>query len=798
MNRARDGWIDWLSRQRFSAWESFREPYEGSGRIRRHPWRPETLSPTFQTSWVKEGLDRAPAPYLEPRRGDPRSGWLYDRLIEDATGAWRTANRLDCADFGNRSLYCAIGAFGVEERPDLSRLVKVCGPRKRDIPLSPPHYDLPGGHAYRAIDAARLLLYGCSYRAGGRMRTLLFRDLPIQRQRRVAGAAIVVTTVENGEVRITMIDFAPRDPDLCLACRVFVAEDLGGPPLDGLEIHHLLVNSRGSWTVSDAPDGALLEDREDGTGLRLFSPGFGARGDAGLLGAEPERAWQRFHLPLRLTAVDPSGARTGWSLLVPRIAGGDPDSERAEQAAPVFDPRRALEATRLFWADWSSRVAFGCDRPVLADLVDGLPVLLKTHEGDRGFHLGTTYQRHTHCWSRDNYLMQRGLLAGGRLEEAEGNLRGFRACWSASGIACGYHVFSGANWIPRPTPEICSYLVLMARDVELWTGAPPPAETWEMIADCADALTLNSRGLVGFDGDEIWFWELDPRLFADADGRSLRDPAILAEFCVLDNCWLAAAALSYAERAARRREAAAHAERWAGVRRRLEQSMERELWDPLRGVYTAFLFPDGRRYGGALTSGYCTPAFFGVPERRPGSYRAMARECLSSLMSPEGVVKGNPDTEVYAGMTPALLLHALGSAGARSEGDRYLRDLVRSLPSSGGTWEYSLVDLPYTGTDKRRGGDSGVLLAALLDYLVGFRPDWAGFTVRPHVPASCRRISVAGLRARGRRVDVEADRRGARVFLDGRLAARVSAGGRLAWDAATGTTDVAAEGGDRS
>ena len=35
------------------------------------------------------------------------------------------------------------------------------------------------------------------------------------------------------------------------------------------------------------------------------------------------------------------------------------------------------------------------------------------------------------------------------------------------------------------------------------------------------------------------------------------------------------------------------------------------------------------------------------------------------------------------------------------------------LPSSGGIWEYTVVECPVTNTDKRRAGDSGVLLAAL-------------------------------------------------------------------------------------
>jgi hypothetical protein len=98
-----------------------------------------------------------------------------------------------------------------------------------------------------------------------------------------------------------------------------------------------------------------------------------------------------------------------------------------------------------------------------------------------------------------------------------------------------------------------------------------------------------------------------------------------------------------------------------------------------------------------------------------------------------------------------------------------------------------VVDMPYTGTDKRRGGDSGVLLAAVIDYLVGVRPCWTGFTVRPHVPRTCRRISVAGLRLPGGRLDVEAGRWGSRVSYRGCELARLLPGAGLAWDAASGS-----------
>jgi hypothetical protein len=98
------------------------------------------------------------------------------------------------------------------------------------------------------------------------------------------------------------------------------------------------------------------------------------------------------------------------------------------------------------------------------------------------------------------------------------------------------------------------------------------------------------------------------------------------------------------------------------------------------------------------------------------------------------------------------------------------------MPSSGGIWEYTVVECPVTDMDKRRGGDSGVLLAALLHYLFGFVATAQGFCISPHLPSFCRHMQLTGLVYRGIGLSLSADETGTQVTRDGRPWLTIPAG----------------------
>ena len=754
-NTQTEKWISLLRNIHYSSWESVVIPYGGKGKILRIP----KISTLPAGTTIQEWKDRwVNAPYLE---GLSHTG--LDRLIKDKRGNWRVSNKADTGDIGNRNIFGVIGGlFPPEEQYDLTRIIKLCGPSKRDIPLSCPHYDLPGGTEFTRIESTRVILYGCSYKTGEKKRSLLFRDMPAQYLRRVEGTAIIVSSVENEEIRISAIDFAPLKPELSLFCRVFIAENLKDTLLEELIIHHLPVNSHSTWKLSASGPFNHFIDKSDSTGFSLYSVNFQKSRKACLLQGKYEERWQQIDVPLHLSAVEPQKTAVSWSILIPRIKGGDPEESRAMKATPVFDPWKNFKSTQKWWKSWSDRMTLKSGDSRLDGLVDSLQVLPKTHEGKNGLHTGSSFQRHTHCWCRDNYMIQRGLLSAGRFEEAEVNLRGFVASWQYSGVCNGYNLNTHASWGPNPTTEVCSYLILMVRDLHLWTGREPSHNgVWEMIKQCADTIRTNSKGLIGFDGDEIWIWEFEERLFPDWK--------VLDQYAVLDNCWLAIAALDYAERIARIHSLISRADDWGRKKKKISAAVEEKLWDSSCKRYSSFLFPDGKRFSGLLVNGLCTPYYIGVKEVRPGSYAAGIKECGKKLKTPEGIVKGNSLTDIYAGLSTAFYLHALGSIASYKAGDEYLKTLMSALPASGALWEYTSVDCPVTGYDKRRAADSGVFLTALIYYITGLEPTWDGFILRPHLPCFCSdNLKIEGLRFHQHSLSLVLDRSGTQVTLDKR------------------------------
>jgi hypothetical protein len=79
-----------------------------------------------------------------------------------------------------------------------------------------------------------------------------------------------------------------------------------------------------------------------------------------------------------------------------------------------------------------------------------------------------------------------------------------------------------------------------------------------------------------------------------------------------------------------------------------------------------------------------------------------------------------------------------------------------------------------------------VLLAAILRATVGLDVTVAGFTLRPHLPATCTRLAFGDVTLRGRTLRVEVDAGGARVDWDG-ARYTLAPGESLRWDAGADT-----------
>lgn len=779
-------WNSWLNKQSFNSWKNYVVRAEGNEKLREAPAPEGYLGPQFRNAWNPLWTERSASPYVAHAEDALRT----ERVFTNQAGRWIVPNRLDVMDFGNEKVYCAIGAYAAEESPDLTRIIKVCGPQKRVIPLSPPHYDLPGGNVYKRVPETRCLVMGIQYEWKGKPVDFLFRHAESQIQQRIRQSGIVVSTVTDGRIEVSVIDFAPLQPSLALISRVVFVKNTQADPVSGLRIKSILTSSK-PWPVHTEAGGRLeVSDAEAGHGLVMQVPGATFFEERGLFANEPEAGWQNIGLVTAPIDLEGKGSHSSWMGLVPTIAAGDEEQDIALAALPGFQPLEALEITRTAWLDWSKEVVFDSDNEVVNDLVDSLQVLLKTHEGVNGYHLGTTYQIHTHGWVRDNYLIQRGLLAGGRVSAAKINLDGFFDCWKKSGVAVGYHVFSRRDWSPRPTAELYAYLILMVRDYHWWMGDAASVEKyWPMVEACAEGLYTNEAGLAGFDGDEIWYWELDQqKLWADYGN----DRQALDQASVLDNCWLSIAALEYAAGQAGSKSDAKRQADWLTKKENIQKAVEARMWSQKENSYHSLLMPDGSPYRSPFVNGLCTPQFWGITDLDEAKFAGGVRNCWNKLHTSEGIVRGNTETSTYAGLTPGFFLHALATLDAEMS-ETVFRSLLQQIPSSGGIWEYTVVECPVTFSDKRRGGDSGVLLAAVLHYLLGFTATAEGFTLNPHLPSFCTRMSLKGIVYRGMTMNFGMDQSGTEVEVDGKPATRLPAGQALAYSQLTGQWQMQAQ-----
>ena len=154
---------------------------------------------------------------------------------------------------------------------------------------------------------------------------------------------------------------------------------------------------------------------------------------------------------------------------------------------------------------------------------------------------------------------------------------------------------------------------------------------------------------------------------------------------------------------------------------------------------------------------------------------------------------------VYTGMLPGYTLAALVDAGD-IEASAAVNALGKTLSSSGNIGEYlfrfgderSGLTIIYDDsgvvgdyTSKFRPWEGGILLDALLHYLVGFSPDApaGAITLRPHLPPNWPAASYRGLRIGDDRLDLHLSRAAEEIEVRVRSHAARSYQLTLRWDA---------------
>ncbi len=491
------------------------------------------------------------------------------------------------------------------------------------------------------------------------------------------------------------------------------------------------------------------------------------------------------------------GARTV-SLALPSLAPGDEvhpvllhcgvaGVEPMELPADL-DAGVALDALAADYAGWDSRlVAADVPDPMVGDFIDGMKLTLRTQTAASG--ASCPMSQYTRTWARDNIGPVLAWLALGAHEEVDAMMDYvYGAVLLAGDLKNSYDADldvstlpAAPDWASKGTlgtsvaAETPSYMVWIYGDHYLHTGELARAqERWGFLRRALFAQDFSPEGLLPFTGDETFRAAMNA-----AFGLELESPHHLESFSANSSLLWLGAATHYTRLATDLGEA-----------------------DDLTTTAAQRALVEGAFLGRYLLEDGCISAFIerATDEAWPAPFEdvslklgwvdwhpadpAVQTDALACLADRVGVGPGHFQSQVdeihkdnpflpglssvYTGMLPGYALHALNDVG-HPDTEAAFNRVGAALGSSGNLQEYQvgtddggltiLYDPGGSLTDytaKFRPWEGGIVLDAVLDYLVGWEPDTPSGTlrVRPHLPNGWPSHALRGLRAGDDRFDV--------------------------------------------
>lgn len=550
-------------------------------------------------------------------------------------------------------------------------------------------------------------------------------DAAVQRPR---GAAVVRAAVESeGLVRV-VTDVAP--PGEAYLARHVAVRDEGGGARD-LRLRWRL--TRGDDEA--APDGEGLLQRRGDRWMRLHCPDAVVDGDA-----------------LVVDVALPEGGEWATTCVVAFAEGGPPE-------APEVDVVAALQASREETTAWlEAGVTLEVPDPKVADLVEGM--LLTTRVQTASLGVPSPMSRYTSGWLRDTEGPVRLWLRTGHDDDALAALRGLWLGELAAGaIQNSFSLDVDPDAVPLPddpsawwaavpfmpgreAAEAPSFAVLLHEEAAAWTGEAWDEQREAFLDACLDRQEIVD-GRLPFSGDETFRW---PMAFAVGDLPEALGTSANSTFL-----WRAAARAR-----GRDPEALSADPYWTGT-----------FWAPIVG------WDDGAPLGDPYEDIAMQPTWWdaALPEEQVA---ANWEASMAALLRDDGTLlsrrAGSSDDNVgFTGMVPGYLLAGAAAQHAPEEGVAFAALDAVATPS--GHFEElhgpDLVPLALQHDADGLGGDvsaryrpweGGVVVSALLDYLLGARPSEDGLALSPHLPDGWSGFAVRGLRVRGALVDVEVTR----------------------------------------
>jgi hypothetical protein len=459
----------------------------------------------------------------------------------------------------------------------------------------------------------------------------------------------------------------------------------------------------------------------------------------------------------------------------------------------VPDTGDHLDALAEAYGPWDAGL-LGVDLPdpLVADFIDGMKMTLKVQTAASG--ATCPMSEYTRTWARDNIGPVMAMLDLGGFEDVEAMLDYVYAAIRHKGdLQNSYDADldvaaapPAPDWDAMPplgakvAAETPSYMVTMYGLHHRFTGdASRAAERWGLLRRCLTRQGFGVDDLLPFTGDETYREAMNA-----AAGMTVLDyPHHELSWSANSSALWLGAEREYARLAVATGHAA-DGEAAAAKRPGVE-----------KGALDHYLLPDGclSPYVDKATMQAAPAPFEDVALQVTWSGwkdgdDPLARSTLECLLQRLGTAPGmvqspaSPDyplysliegrVGIYTGMLPGYTLAALADSGHPEALDAF--NAVRlSIDTSGNLQEYMIygdhsgLSLVYDAngglgdyTAKFRPWEGGIVLDAVMRYLVGFRPDAVARTLslRPHLPNDWPFARYTGLRAGSGRFDLSIER----------------------------------------
>jgi len=581
---------------------------------------------------------------------------------------------------------------------------------------------------------------------------------------------VMVTRGRRGGLEMDTVDFAPWTEDVAAGncfIRILLVRNKATDAVNGIQVQ---VRSRNP--VDFSLEGTLVEPVLQRRLVTRFAGAGAVAGERSLtltldpLAAGEERELALFHCAQVGNMVGP---------------------------APSLDPDALLDETVQRFSDWGNGlVQADVPDPLVRDFIDNAKITMKVQQAETG--ATCPMSEYTRTWMRDNTGPVRAFLTLGGHEDVLGMLDYVYGAATRGNYSNSYDADLDLTDLP-PAPdwdampplsgkvaaETPSYFVIMHGWYYRHTGDLH----W---ADDDGRWALLKRGLMaqGFGTDHLLPWTGDETFRAAMNsvfGLFMEYPHHEVSWSANSSLLWLAAQKEYARLAAslgHDEDAAAsenlHKDVEAGFLGHyilddgcVSALVERETMETWPAPYedsALKLTWAGWKDGDdplAQTATACLVDRIGIA---PGILQSpLHPDCQDLEILPEG--KG-----MYTGMKPGYTLSALADTG-HSEALDAFNAVQLSVSTSGNLTEYR-VEYDHSGlsltydpvgelgdyTAKFRPWETGIVVDAVMQYLLGWRPDAPekALSLRPHLPNGWPRMAFSNLRARDARFDVEVRR----------------------------------------